>query len=138
MKKIYLAFCLILFLVAASFAAVDINTASKEELDGLVGIGPVKAEAIIKYRQEKGPFKNLEDLKNVYGIGDKIFERIKSDITIGSTEKATEDKGSAEAKADVKTDIAVKTEAAKPEVKTEAVPPVDAKQAESQPPAPKP
>ncbi len=81
MKHVALAVLLFFLLTAAAYAAVNINTASKEELTTLAGIGPVKAEAIIQRRQEKGPFKNIDELKEVYGIGDKIFARIKNDIT---------------------------------------------------------
>lgn len=64
------------------FGAVNINTASKEELAGLKGIGAKKAEAIIEYREQKGPFKAIEEIKSVSGIGEKIFESIKNDIVV--------------------------------------------------------
>ena len=60
---------------------VNINTATKEELMTLSGIGETKAEAIIYY-SKKTPFKKIEDLKNVSGIGDSTFEEIKSNITV--------------------------------------------------------
>jgi competence protein ComEA len=69
---------------AAPATPIDINTADKAALSTLKGIGPAKAEAILKYRQEKGPFKSIDDLKNVNGIGDKVFEAIKSDVTVGT------------------------------------------------------
>ena len=62
-------------------AMVNINTATKEELMTLSGIGETKAEAIISYR-EKTPFQKIEDLKNVSGIGDSTFEELKSNITV--------------------------------------------------------
>lgn len=61
---------------------VHINTASKEEFMTLNGIGEVKAEAIIAYRQEKGGFNSIEEVKNISGIGEKTFEKIKPFITI--------------------------------------------------------
>lgn len=61
---------------------VNINTASKDELMSLNYIGEAKAKAIIEYRETNGLFKNLEDLKNVKGIGDALFEKIKNYITI--------------------------------------------------------
>ena len=48
----------------------------------LPGIGEAKAEAIIKYREEVGAFQNIEELKEVNGIGDAIFDDIKESITI--------------------------------------------------------
>lgn len=61
---------------------VSINNGSKEELMTLNGIGEAKAESIIKYREENGSFKSLEDLKNVSGIGDAAYEKIKDNITL--------------------------------------------------------
>lgn len=61
---------------------VSINSATKEELMTLTGIGEAKANAIISYRNENGLFKNIEDIKNVSGIGDSIFEKIKDNITL--------------------------------------------------------
>ena len=61
---------------------IDINKASQEELETLYGIGPAKAKAIIDYREENGPFKQIEDLKNVSGIGAKTFEKLKDSIIV--------------------------------------------------------
>ena len=60
---------------------ININTASKEELMTLPGIGEVSAQAIIDYR-ELTPFANIEDIKNVSGIGDGKFDKIKDLITV--------------------------------------------------------
>ena len=60
---------------------ININTATLEELMTLSGIGESKAKSIIKYREEY-PFKTIEDLKNVTGIGDNLFAQIKENITV--------------------------------------------------------
>ncbi|MFS0780843.1 helix-hairpin-helix domain-containing protein [Bacillus sp. 1P06AnD] len=61
---------------------INLNTADQTQLQELTGIGPSKAEAIIQYRTEKGSFSSVEDLKNVSGIGEKTFEKIKDQISI--------------------------------------------------------
>lgn len=61
---------------------VYINNATKEDLMSLTGIGESKANAIINYRNENGLFKQIEDIKNVSGIGDSVFEKIKNNITL--------------------------------------------------------
>lgn len=61
---------------------ISINTASESELTTLDGIGPSKAKAIIEYRNANGPFKTIEDIKKVSGIGDAAFEKIKNRITV--------------------------------------------------------
>lgn len=61
---------------------VNLNTASLQELTSLSGIGETRAEAILSYRKENGSFSSIEDIKNVSGIGDGIFEKIKDSITV--------------------------------------------------------
>lgn len=61
---------------------VNINTASKEELMTLNGIGESKAMDIIKYREENGLFKTITDIMNISGIGEKLFDKIKNNITL--------------------------------------------------------
>ena len=61
---------------------VNINTADKTELMILPGIGETKAEAIIKYRGDNGFFISIEEIKNVSGIGDGLFEKIKDIICV--------------------------------------------------------
>jgi len=63
-------------------AKVNINTADQAQLETLPGIGNVKAQNIISYRQENGPFKSPEDLINVNGIGEKTLEGMKDLITV--------------------------------------------------------
>ena len=80
-KLLVLVFSLLSFGLA--MAAVNLNTASKQELESLNGIGPAKAQAIIDYRTKNGGFKTIDDLKNVPGIGEKTFEKLKSEIAVG-------------------------------------------------------
>lgn len=61
---------------------ISINTATKEELMTLSGIGASKAEEIIKYREANGNFKDIAEIKNVSGIGESAFDKIKDNITI--------------------------------------------------------
>ncbi len=67
---------------AAAGARVDINSAGADELAKLPGVGPAKARAIIEYRSE-APFQKPEDLRKVKGIGDKLYDRLKDQITVG-------------------------------------------------------
>lgn len=62
--------------------AVNINTANKEALDGIPGVGPSTADKIIQYRQQNKGFKSVDEFKKVPGIGEKKFEKLKSYITI--------------------------------------------------------
>lgn len=66
----------------SSNGIVNINTADTEELKTLNGIGDAKAKNIIDYREQNGGFKSIEDLKNVTGIGDKMFEKIREQVTV--------------------------------------------------------
>ena len=81
MKRLVLAFALALCSLTAT-AAVNLNTATKDELVALPGIGPAKAQAILDYRSKNGAFKSIEELKDVKGIGAKRYEKIKSDLTV--------------------------------------------------------
>ena len=67
---------------APTASAININTASKEELMSLPGIGDTIAERIITYREENGSFDSIEEIMEVSGIGEKKFEAIKDFITI--------------------------------------------------------
>ena len=87
-RQALIGLCILLaaFLIAPVLVVagdkVNINTASKEELSGLIGIGPVIAERIIEYRNKNGPFKNKEEITKIKGIGEKTFEKIKDLIVI--------------------------------------------------------
>lgn len=67
---------------SGTISKVNINTASLNILTSLTGIGEAKAKLIIAYRETNGKFKAIEDIKNVKGIGEAIFEKIKNSITI--------------------------------------------------------
>lgn len=69
--------------LAPAAGKININTASLEELDRLPGIGPSIAQTIIDYRTTNGPFKQIEDINAVKGIGDALFAKIKDSITVG-------------------------------------------------------
>lgn len=97
--KIMHGFFLGVFLTAASLGAlagkVNVNEADAATLAGLSGIGQARAEAIIAYREEHGPFKVIEDLVNVKGIGPAFIDKNRELITVGKPGKR-EQKASAE------------------------------------------
>lgn len=61
---------------------LNVNLASQEELERLPGIGPVKAKAIVDFREKNGPFKSVEDLVQIPGIGEKTLEKLLPYITV--------------------------------------------------------
>ncbi|MCG3142208.1 MAG: ComE operon protein 1 [Anaerolineae bacterium] len=63
-------------------AKLNLNTATLAELDALPGVGETLAQRILDYRQQNGAFKTIEDLKNVKGIGDKLFDDLKELVTV--------------------------------------------------------
>ncbi len=67
----------------AGATLIDINQATVEELDTLPAIGPVTAQAIVDYRAANGPFRAIEDLVNVKGIGPATLEKLRALITVG-------------------------------------------------------
>jgi competence protein ComEA len=81
MQRLLLALGLALCPLIA-LAAININTATKDELVALPGIGPAKAQAIVDYRKAHGSFKTIEELKDVKGIGAKRFEKLKRDLAV--------------------------------------------------------
>jgi competence protein ComEA len=82
MKK-FLMGALFLFSTTISIASVNINTATQSELEKINGIGPKKAQAIIEYRNQHKGFKNIDELKEIKGIGDgKTFDKIKKEFVL--------------------------------------------------------
>lgn len=66
----------------ATSKQVSLNHGTKEDFESLAGIGPSKASAIIEYRNEHGKFETIEEIKNVSGIGDATYEKIKDNLTL--------------------------------------------------------
>lgn len=127
MKKLALFSSIPILLVTATFAwaeSININQADVATLDQLDGIGAKKAESIVSYRKEHGDFKRLEDLKEVPGIGEKLFDRLKDKVVLGTevaeaakdTTQANQDKASESTDKNVKESAAVET---KPDAKVE-------------------
>ena len=86
-KQLFLALVLVLGLGAAAVAAepVDVNNATAEELaEALNGVGETKAEAIIRYREANGPFKHVDELINVRGIGMTTVDKNRDMIRLES------------------------------------------------------
>lgn len=74
------------YLGFAGEGKVDINTATLKALTALEGVGEVIAERIVVFRQEKGLFKDIADIKKIKGIGEATFEKMKDKISLGATE----------------------------------------------------
>lgn len=88
MKNLIKGVLLLLALVTfPAFAAVNINTATQSELEGVKGLGPAKAKAIISYRESNGSFKSLDELDNVKGFGKASIEKLKEELSV-APEKA--------------------------------------------------
>ena len=64
---------------------IDLNLAAEKDLERLPRIGPALAKRIVDYRREHGPFKKVEDLKGVRGIGSKILEEIRPFLVVGQS-----------------------------------------------------
>jgi competence protein ComEA len=111
MKKLLLVLIMWFAFAGAAFAAVNINTATKDELVTLKGIGDKKAQAIIDYRKKNGDFKSVDDLEKVDGIGPGTMKQIRSQLT--TTGKTTIDKPGTASKAKADT---VKADPAKDKV----------------------
>ena len=82
MKRLIFLFAALLAYAGLALAAINVNTATKEQLEALNGIGPVKAQAIIDYRNANGPFKTPADIMKVKGIKEGEFAKIKDQIAV--------------------------------------------------------
>jgi len=69
---------------AVSTASVNLNSATAQQLAELPGIGGKTAELIVQYRVKNGPFKKIEEVMNIRGIGEKSFLRIKDRLTVAA------------------------------------------------------
>ena len=89
LKRLILSAALLFSAFALQAAGpVDINTASAVTIaEGVNGIGATKAEAIVKYREKNGPFKSVDELGNVSGIGEATLKKIRDQVTVSSIEK---------------------------------------------------
>jgi competence protein ComEA len=124
MKKFLLALALCFALSGIALATVNINTATKEELTSIKGIGDKRARDIIDYRKKNGDFKSIDDLEKVPGIGPGTMKQIRSELSVtGKTVVNTPaDKGSktqvaqpAKSKAEAKKSEPAKSDAMKAE-----------------------
>ena len=67
-----------------STEVVNLNSATAAQIASLPGIGPKTAELVVQYRTKNGPFKKIEDLMNVRGLGEKNFLKLKPQLTLGA------------------------------------------------------
>ena len=82
MKKLLLVFAMWFAMSGAAMAVVNINTATKEELTSLKGVGDKRAQEIIDYRKKNGNFKSVDELEKVPGIGPGLMKQIRSQVTV--------------------------------------------------------
>jgi len=69
---------------AAPAAGLDLNRAGEVELDALPGIGPVLARRIVEHRRQHGPFRNVDELRAVRGVGPRLLERLRGRVRVSS------------------------------------------------------
>jgi len=113
MRKLLLAFIVWFAISGAALAAVNINTATKDELVTLKGVGEKRAQAIIDYRTKNGPFKTVDDLEKVPGIGPGLMKQIKSQVAVSGPTTIDKPAAAAKTKTDDKKTTTKSTESAK-------------------------
>jgi competence protein ComEA len=123
MKKPLLALVMWFALTGVAMAAVNINTATKEDLTSINGVGEKRAQEIIDYRKKNGNFKSVDDLEKVPGIGPGLMKRIRSQVTVTGktsidkpTDKDTKGKGTEAKTAEAPKGDAMKSDTAKTKV----------------------
>ncbi len=97
--RVLFSLCLVLFLSAAVNAnkkkppvrPVNINTATSEELQQVPGIGPATAQKILQMRKSYGPFKSVDDLLAIRGLGQKRLDKMRKYLTVGKMGSAKSD-----------------------------------------------
>jgi competence protein ComEA len=77
--------------VAAPADVVNLNSATAVQIAALPGIGAKTADLVVQYREKNGPFKKIEEIMNVRGIGEKSFLRIKDRLTVAAPPKGNSD-----------------------------------------------
>jgi competence protein ComEA len=83
LRNVVIALVLSLASVAAFAAPININTASADQIaEAIVGVGASKAEAIVAFRKEHGPFNSVDDLVLVKGVGEKTVEKNRANLTV--------------------------------------------------------
>lgn len=90
MRKIFLILVVFFGFNLSVLAGVDINTANQADLESVKGLGPVKAKAIIEYRNEHGMFKSVEELANVKGIGVGTLKQLGDQVSVQEENILTE------------------------------------------------
>ncbi len=92
MKKILVALLISLAFSFSTYAAIDLNTANRSQLESINGIGPKKAKAIMDYRKKHGDFKSIGELENVNGIGSETLKSIRKKVIVSSQAKENDAK----------------------------------------------
>ncbi len=87
---VFILFLLAPLALGEEMPRIDLNTATLSQLDSLPGIGPVIAERILELREKSGPYKRIEDLMNIRGIGEKKFLKLKDLITVKTKQQSDE------------------------------------------------